>query len=95
VRLLRDGDAIRLVGTTSQADHTDAMRSFARRRVAELGADDLCGYVLKEDYRGGLVPLIVPNTMIRHYVRRFAVSYLDGQTYLAPQPKELMLRNYV
>jgi uncharacterized protein YbgA (DUF1722 family)/uncharacterized protein YbbK (DUF523 family) len=48
-----------------------------------------------EDYRRGLVPLIVPITLIRHYVRRFDVAYLRGQIYLEPHPKELMLRNHV
>jgi uncharacterized protein YbgA (DUF1722 family) len=48
-----------------------------------------------EDYRRGLVPLIVPITLIRHYVRRFDVAYLRGQIYLKPHPKELMLRNHV
>ena len=47
------------------------------------------------DYRLGLLPLIVPITLIRHHVRTHGVSYLDGQTYLAPHPKELMLRNHV
>ena len=48
-----------------------------------------------EDYRGGLVPLVVPLTLLRHHVRRFEVGYLAGQTYLQPHPKELMLRNHV
>ena len=48
-----------------------------------------------EDYRGELVPLIVPITLIRHYVRVHGVAYLAGQVYLEPHPKELMLRNHV
>jgi len=48
-----------------------------------------------EDYRLGLVPIIVPITLIRHHVRRFGVDYLAGQIYLEPHPKELMLRNHV
>ena len=48
-----------------------------------------------EDYCRGLVPLIVPLTLIRHHVRRFEVPYLRGQVYLEPRPKELMLRNHV
>jgi uncharacterized protein YbgA (DUF1722 family)/uncharacterized protein YbbK (DUF523 family) len=50
---------------------------------------------LVEDYRRGLVPLVVPLTLIRHYVRSFAIPYLRGQLYLEPNPKELMLRNHV
>jgi len=34
-------------------------------------------------------------TLLRHYVRVHRVSYLAGQLYLAPHPKELMLRNHV
>ena len=48
-----------------------------------------------EDHRRGLVPLIVPLTLLRHYVRLLKVPYLLGQTYLDPHPKELMLRNRV
>jgi uncharacterized protein YbgA (DUF1722 family) len=48
-----------------------------------------------EDYRQGLVPLIVPITLIRHYVRLHEDAYLAGQLYLDPHPKELMLRNHV
>lgn len=48
-----------------------------------------------EDHRRGLVPLMVPLTLIRHYVRLLGVEYLAGQTYLDPHPKELMLRNRV
>jgi uncharacterized protein YbgA (DUF1722 family)/uncharacterized protein YbbK (DUF523 family) len=47
------------------------------------------------DYRGGLLPLVVPITLLRHHVRRLGVAYLAGQVYLEPHPKELMLRNHV
>jgi uncharacterized protein YbgA (DUF1722 family)/uncharacterized protein YbbK (DUF523 family) len=47
------------------------------------------------DYQKGLVPLVVPVTMIRHYVEQLGVGYLAGQVYLEPHPKELMLRNHV
>jgi uncharacterized protein YbgA (DUF1722 family)/uncharacterized protein YbbK (DUF523 family) len=48
-----------------------------------------------EDYRQGLVPLGVPVTLVAQYVRGCGVEYLAGQIYLAPYPKELMLRNLV
>jgi uncharacterized protein YbgA (DUF1722 family) len=54
---------------------------------------ELAGCV--EEYRRGLVPLVVPLTLIRHYVRLYQVEYLAGQTYLEPHPRELMLRNHV
>jgi len=40
------------------------------------------------------VPLIVPITLIKHYVRKYEVSYLARQVFLSPFPAELMLRNH-
>jgi uncharacterized protein YbgA (DUF1722 family)/uncharacterized protein YbbK (DUF523 family) len=48
-----------------------------------------------EDYRHGLVPLIVPMTLVRHYIELHDVPYVNQQTYLNPHPRELMLRNHV
>jgi uncharacterized protein YbgA (DUF1722 family) len=48
-----------------------------------------------EDYGRGLVPLVVPITLVRHYAQRLRIAYLLGQVYLEPHPKELMLRNHV
>jgi hypothetical protein len=47
------------------------------------------------EYRGGLVPLVVPLTLLKHRVRRFGLAYLADQVYLDPHSKELMLRNHV
>ncbi|MBK9519910.1 MAG: DUF1722 domain-containing protein [Anaeromyxobacter sp.] len=46
------------------------------------------------DFGRGHVPLVVPLTLFRSQVRRHAVTWLAGQTYLDPDPKELMLRNH-
>lgn len=48
-----------------------------------------------ENYRTGLVPLIVPITLIRHYIKLFDIEYIKDQVYLDPHPEELMLRNHV
>lgn len=48
-----------------------------------------------DSYHMGLVPLIVPVTLMKHYVRKFDVEYLKEQYYLDPHPMELMLRNHV
>jgi uncharacterized protein YbgA (DUF1722 family)/uncharacterized protein YbbK (DUF523 family) len=47
------------------------------------------------DYHQGLTPLIVPLTLIKHYVQTYEVDYIRDQIYLNPHPKELMLRNHV
>ena len=48
-----------------------------------------------DEYRRGLIPLIVPLTLLRHHVRAHGIAYLAGQTYLDPHPRELMLRKHV
>jgi len=64
---------------------SDQLDGAARRELLDL----------VEDYGRGLLPLVVPLTLVRHYVRQFAVTYLRAQTYLEPHPRELMLRNHV
>jgi uncharacterized protein YbgA (DUF1722 family) len=46
-------------------------------------------------YREGTVPLIVPITLVNHYVRKYNQPYLKEQYYLHPHPLELQLRNHV
>ena len=48
-----------------------------------------------ERYRERRIPLIVPLTLFRHYVRKYRVDYLARQVFLDPHPAELMLRNHV
>ena len=45
-------------------------------------------------YRKELIPLIVPITLINHYVRKYDQPYLKKQIYLNPHPLELQLRNH-
>ncbi|OPZ29057.1 MAG: hypothetical protein BWZ02_01106 [Lentisphaerae bacterium ADurb.BinA184] len=46
-------------------------------------------------YHRGLLPLIVPVTLLAHYVRKFRQEYLGAQVYFRPHPAELRLRNHV
>ncbi len=46
-------------------------------------------------YKEGYIPLIVPVTLINHYVRKYNEPYLKEQIYLNPHPVALQLRNHV
>jgi uncharacterized protein YbgA (DUF1722 family)/uncharacterized protein YbbK (DUF523 family) len=48
-----------------------------------------------QQYHDGYLPLIVPVTLVRHYVRKYEQPYLKHQVYLNPHPMELQLRNHV
>jgi uncharacterized protein YbgA (DUF1722 family)/uncharacterized protein YbbK (DUF523 family) len=62
----------------------------------KIGVDDKAELIkLIDNYSRSLVPLVVPLTMIVHYIRKYDIAYLQNQTYLEPHPAELMLRNHV
>ncbi len=69
------------------------MAGYFKRELADGSRAEL--HRTLEDYRLGLVPLIVPITLVRHHVLTLGVEYLADQLYLQPHPKELMLRNHV
>jgi uncharacterized protein YbgA (DUF1722 family)/uncharacterized protein YbbK (DUF523 family) len=48
-----------------------------------------------DEYHKDYIPLIVPVTLLNHYVRKYEQSYLQDQYYLHPHPIELKLRNHV
>jgi uncharacterized protein YbgA (DUF1722 family)/uncharacterized protein YbbK (DUF523 family) len=66
---------------------------YFKNRLKTQEKTELLGVV--DDYHRGLTPLIVPLTLIKHYVQTFDVGYVRDQVYLNPHPKELMLRNHV
>ena len=81
---------------TTVHKHVNVLQHILGYFKERLGAEEkaeLLGVV--DDYHQALTPLVVPLTLIKHYVRRFDVSYIRDQVYLNPHPKELMLRNHV
>jgi uncharacterized protein YbgA (DUF1722 family)/uncharacterized protein YbbK (DUF523 family) len=87
-------EALKKPATTARhANVLQHMLGYLRPHLDRDSRDELV--TLTEDYRRGLVPLIVPITLFWHHVRKFNVAYLRGQVYLEPHPKELMLRNHV
>lgn len=80
----------------TRARHVNVLQhlaGFFKRQLAAGERAELAEVI--EEYRRGLLPLIVPVTLVRHHVRRLEVAYLADQVYLSPHPKELMLRNHV
>jgi uncharacterized protein YbgA (DUF1722 family)/uncharacterized protein YbbK (DUF523 family) len=80
----------------SRRGHTNVLHHLAGFVSDALDAADRAELAETiERYRLGLVPLIVPLTLIRHHVRKQEAAYLQGQVYLEPHPCELMLLNHV
>ena len=67
-------------------------QGYFKKQLAPWEKQELLDLI--ERYRIGQLPLIVPITLLHHYVRRFNETYLSEQLYFAPHPDELMLRNH-
>ena len=88
-------EGLALLGTRRK--HVNVLQhimGFLKNHLASLDKQELLALI--GDYRQGLVPLIVPLTLLQHHLRRYPVpDWVHRQVYLSPYPKELMLRNHV
>lgn len=91
-----DGFMVALGFLATAKKNVDVLQHIMGYFKKELtGAEKAELLELIHDYHRQLVPLVVPLTLLKHYVRRFDQPYLREQTYLEPHPAELMLRNHV
>jgi uncharacterized protein YbgA (DUF1722 family)/uncharacterized protein YbbK (DUF523 family) len=87
-------DALRKTATPGRhADILQHMLGHFSDRLDAASKHELLSLI--DDHRNGLVPLVVPLTLMRHHVRHHGVEYLARQVYLEPHPRELSLRNHV
>ena len=68
------------------------MMGFFKKLISADEKQELLSVI--EQFRNGIVPLIVPVTLINHYIRKYREPYLTQQHYLTPHPLELKLRNH-
>jgi uncharacterized protein YbgA (DUF1722 family)/uncharacterized protein YbbK (DUF523 family) len=86
--------ALRLNATA--AKNTNVLHHLLGYFKKDLSADEKQELLeIIDNYRQGYVPLVVPVTLINHYVRKYRQPYLAEQFYLHPHPVELQLRNHV
>jgi uncharacterized protein YbgA (DUF1722 family)/uncharacterized protein YbbK (DUF523 family) len=81
----------------TRGKHANALThafGFVKDHLDARDKKELIGLI--EDYRRGIVPLIVPVTLLKHHLGRHPVpDWIHQQVYLNPYPKELLLRNHV
>jgi uncharacterized protein YbgA (DUF1722 family)/uncharacterized protein YbbK (DUF523 family) len=87
-------EALRLRATVKK--HVNVLQHLAGYFKKQLNADEKLELVETiETYKQENFPLIVPVTLINHYIRKYQEPYLGQQYYLQPHPLELCLRNQV
>ncbi|MEO3728161.1 DUF523 and DUF1722 domain-containing protein [Pseudomonas syringae] len=86
-----------------------ALKKCATRRTHSNVLQHISGYlkqvITPEDkqevqhiigqYRHGIVPLVVPLTLLKHHFRLHPDPYIAQQVYLQPHPENLSLRNAI
>jgi len=82
-----------LKNKASRKSHTNTLhhlQGYFKKQLDAAKRDELTNEIAA--YRKGLSPLLVPLTLIKHYLIEFPNEYLAQQAYLNPHPQELRLR---
>jgi uncharacterized protein YbgA (DUF1722 family)/uncharacterized protein YbbK (DUF523 family) len=97
--LYRDYLALLMKGMrlrTSVAKQVNVLQHILGYFKKQLSADEKQEVIaVIESYHAKQVPLVVPLTLLNHFVRKYEQPYLLQQVYLNPHPVELKLRNHV
>ena len=81
---------------TTNKKHTNVLMHMLGYFKGQLSAGEKQEMLeLIDQYRLEALPIVVPMTLMSHYVRKYNEPYLKEQTYLQPHPAELHLRNHV
>ncbi|MCB9229623.1 MAG: YbgA family protein [Deltaproteobacteria bacterium] len=77
---------------TTPKKHSDALLhifGFLKKIIGSKQKADVLRTI--ESYRTGIYPLIVPLTLLNHYIAVHEVPYIQDQFYLNPYPANLNL----
>ena len=90
-------DFMRALGScATRGTHSNVLQHLAGYLKHELPAAEKSELQrLIEQYRAGVIPLVVPLTLLKHHFRRHPHPYVDIQAYLQPHPEDLSLRNAI
>ena len=86
--------AFKLVATRKkQTNVLQHIYGYIKKLITDIDRQEMCEVI--EQYRMGLLPLIVPITLLKHHINHNQLDYIKNQVYLYPYPDELMLRNAI
>ena len=85
-----------LTHLTTRKTHSNVLQHLSGYLKTNLATDEKQEiHSLISQYRDGIIPLIVPVTMMRHHFKRHRYDYIDQQVYMQPYPDQLSLRNLI
>lgn len=83
-------DPAKRSGLTNAMQH---VRGYLKRTISAIEKADVDRSI--DDYRIGLVPLVVPMKMLQHLFNVHPNEYIKTQVFMSPYPEELRLRNSI
>ena len=87
-------DALKRPATRhGHANVLEHIRGYLKKSISAAEKSEL-GAVIAQ-YRTGIVPLVVPLTLLKHFFRRYPDAYIEQQLFMQPYPEELGLRNAI
>lgn len=83
--------ALKIIATRKKHANTlYHIQGYFSKHLTADQTQELCDQI--EAYRNGLMPLVVPLTLIKHYLLQYPKDYISQQVYLEPYPEQLRLR---
>ena len=85
-----------LTKKANRKSHTNAMLhilGYVKKTVDSTERKQLLKLI--EEYRQGILPLVAPMSMLRHFIANHGNDYIQQQVYLEPHPDQLGLRNHI
>ena len=87
-------DTLKIIAT--RKNHVNVLQhlqGYLKKKIAAQDKQELCDTI--EQYAKGLLPLIVPITLLKHYFRVYPDNYVENSYYLSAHPSELALLNNI
>ncbi len=78
----------------TKKNHTNTLMhisGYLKESVPSQARQDIAEVIKK--YNEGIVPLITPLTLLKHYLQQYGSDYIRAQRYLEPYPESLGLAN--
>ena len=80
----------------TRGTHSNVLQHLSGYLKQHLGSQERAELQhLITQYRGGVIPLVVPLTLLRHHFNRHPDAYIARQDYLRAYPDALSLRNSI
>lgn len=92
-KIYREGLMTAMAHRASRKNNTNVLmhlQGYFKRNLESRAKQELRRVI--DDYRVGLLPLLAPLTLIKHYLAAHPDTYLEQQAFFDPYPQELRLR---